>query len=60
MSQQPDQHIQPSRNVFVRFQKGFERRFDRFREGYGALLERVIAHRSAFITISLTFAVGST
>jgi multidrug efflux pump subunit AcrB len=60
MSQQPDQHMQPSRNVFVRFQKGFERRFDRFREGYGALLERVIAHRSAFITISLTFAVGST
>jgi multidrug efflux pump subunit AcrB len=60
MSQQPDQHMQLSRNVFVRFQKGFERRFDRFREGYGALLERVIAHRSAFITISLTFAVGST
>ena len=60
MSQQPDQHMQPSRNVFVRFQKGFERRFDRFREGYGALLERVIAHRSAFIKISLTFAVGST
>ena len=60
MSQQPDQHMQLSRNVFVRFQKGFERRFDRFREGYGALLERVIAHRSAFIKISLTFAVGST
>lgn len=60
MSQQPDQHMQPSRNVFVRFQKGFERRFDRFREGYGALLERVVAHRSAFIKISLTFAVGST
>jgi multidrug efflux pump subunit AcrB len=59
MSQQPDQHMQPSRNVFVRFQKGFERRFDRFREGYGALLERVIARRSAFIKISLTFAVGS-
>jgi multidrug efflux pump subunit AcrB len=52
--------MQPSRNVFVRFQKGFERRFDRFREGYGALLERVIARRSAFIKISLTFAVGST
>ena len=60
MSQQPDQHMQTSRNVFVRFQKGFERRFDRFREGYGALLERVIAHRSAFIKVSLTFAVGST
>ncbi|HEU4501110.1 MAG TPA: efflux RND transporter permease subunit [Nitrospira sp.] len=60
MSPQLDQRMQPSRNVFVRFQKGFERRFDRFREGYGTLLERVIARRSAFIKISLAFAVGST
>jgi multidrug efflux pump subunit AcrB len=60
MSQQLDQHMRPSRNVFLRFQKGFERRFDRFREGYGALLERVIARRSAFINISLAIAVGST
>ncbi|HET9845988.1 MAG TPA: efflux RND transporter permease subunit [Nitrospira sp.] len=60
MSQQLDQHMRPSPNVFLRFQKGFERRFDRFREGYGALLERVIARRSAFINISLTIAVGST
>ena len=49
MSQPHEQHGQPgaepSRNPFVRFQKGFERRFDRFREGYGALLEQVIAHQ---------------
>ena len=40
MTQPHDPHgkpgAEPSRNVFVRFQKGFERRFDRFREGYGA------------------------
>jgi multidrug efflux pump subunit AcrB len=50
---------EPSRNLFVRFQKGFERRFDRFREGYGTLLEQVIARRGAFVTISLAIAVGS-
>ncbi len=49
----------PSRNVFVRFQQGFERRFNRVRERYGALLERVIARRRAFVTISLAIAVGS-
>ena len=39
---QPHEHqphgqsgAEPSRNVFVRFQKGFERRFNRFRDGYG-------------------------
>jgi multidrug efflux pump subunit AcrB len=51
---------EPSRNVFVRFQKAFERRFDQFRERYGLLLERAIAHRSAFVKISLVIALGST
>ena len=63
MSQPHEQHGQPgaepSRNIFVRFQKGFERRFNQFREGYGALLEQSIAHRNAFVTISLAIAVGS-
>ena len=50
---------EPSRNIFVRFQKGFERRFDRFREGYGLLLEQVIARRRAFVTIALAIALAS-
>ena len=54
---QPD--AEPSRNVFVRYQKEFERRFNQFRQGYGTLLEQVIAHRRAFVTISLTIVVGS-
>src|SRR3989442_445544 len=49
----------PSRNVFVRFQQGFERRFGRFRDRYNALLEQVIARRRAFVNISLAIAVGS-
>jgi len=63
MSQPHEQHgqsgAQSSRNPFIRFQKGFERRFNQFRERYGLLLERSIAHRNTFVTISLAIAVGS-
>ncbi len=48
-----------SRNVFVRFQKGFERRFKQFRDRYGTLLEQAIANRNAFVTITLAIAVCS-
>src|SRR4029079_5753570 len=50
----------PSRNPFVRFQKGFERRFDQFREGYGRLLERAIENRGMFVKVALIIALGST
>ena len=46
-------------NVFVRFQQGFEHRFNQFRERYGLLLEGVIARRRAFVTVSLAVALGS-
>ena len=52
-------HAETSRNPFVRFQKGFERRFNQFRDGYGALLERVINNRKRFVIICLIIAVGS-
>jgi multidrug efflux pump subunit AcrB len=48
-----------SSNVFVRFQKNFERRFNRFRESYGTLLEWAIARRRTFVTVSLAIAVIS-
>jgi multidrug efflux pump subunit AcrB len=66
MSQPHDPHpngqpnAKESRNVFIRFQKKFESRFNHFRERYGALLEWVIARRRAFVTISLAIAVAST
>jgi multidrug efflux pump subunit AcrB len=50
---------EPSRNIFVRFQQGFERGFNAFRERYGLLLEQAIGHRRAFVTISLAIALGS-
>jgi multidrug efflux pump subunit AcrB len=63
MMQTPEHNKQrggePSGNVFVRFQKGFERQFDRFRERYGLLLEQVLARRRAFVTISMVITVAS-
>lgn len=50
---------EPSRNVFVRFQQGFERRFNQFREQYGMRLEQAIANRNRFVAMSLAFALGS-
>jgi len=38
-----------SRNPLVRFQRGFEQRFERFRKNYGALLERALATPRPFI-----------
>src|SRR5215831_12569765 len=58
-----EQHTQTdaksSRNPFVRFQKGFERRFDQFREAYGRLLERVLANRNTFVKVALVIALSS-
>jgi multidrug efflux pump subunit AcrB len=45
--------------AFARFQRGFQDSFDRFRDRYAALLERVVAHRVRFVTISMVFALGS-
>ena len=62
-SHEDQPHGQPgaeqSSNVFVRFQKKFESRFNQFRERYGTLLEWAIARRRAFVTVSLAIAVTS-
>jgi multidrug efflux pump subunit AcrB len=50
---------EPLRNVFVRFQQGFERRFNQFRDWYGARLEQVIANRNRFVVMCLVFSIGS-
>lgn len=63
MSQPHEPHgengTESSANVFVRFQNGFERGFNRFRGRYSALLEQVIANRQAFVATSLAIAVAS-
>src|ERR1035438_2557943 len=44
---------------FVRFQDSFEKGFDRFRNGYRALLASCFEHRRPFIIFFLAFCVGS-
>jgi multidrug efflux pump subunit AcrB len=48
-----------SRNPLVRFQQGFERRFERLRGAYQAVLAACIAHRAAFLLGFLAFCVVS-
>jgi CzcA family heavy metal efflux pump len=42
-----------------RFQRGFERNFEKFRNGYYQLLETTIAHRKLFAAVFLAFCVLS-
>jgi CzcA family heavy metal efflux pump len=41
--------LPPSRNPLVRFQRGFEDRFERFREGYRDILELALSNRRKFV-----------
>ncbi len=51
--------VQQSRNVFARFQRGFEHGFERFRNGYHRLLELCVTYSKAFLLGFLGFAVIS-
>ena len=50
---------QTSRNPFVRFQIGFERRFEKIRMGYLSLLGLCVEHSGVFIIVFLLFALAS-
>src|SRR4051794_16006448 len=45
----------PSRNPLVKFQRGFEARFERFRNGYRDLLSLALARRPVFVVGFLSF-----
>ncbi|WP_186206397.1 efflux RND transporter permease subunit [Burkholderia gladioli] len=49
----------PSRNPLVRFQHGFEARFERVRSRYRALLELALAHRKPFVSVFFGFVLVS-
>ena len=42
-----------------RFQRGFERKFENFRQGYQSLLETTLEHRGLFVTCFLAFCLLS-
>jgi CzcA family heavy metal efflux pump len=49
----------PTRNPLVRFQRGFEARFERIRSGYQGLLALALAHRPTFVIGFLSFVAVS-
>jgi multidrug efflux pump subunit AcrB len=48
-----DHHATPSPSIFARFQRGFERNFEKVRSAYESLLSRLVALRRLFIPIFL-------
>jgi multidrug efflux pump subunit AcrB len=48
-----DHQDQPSRNPLVRFQRGFERNFERVRAAYQGLLSGLVARRLLFVPLFL-------
>jgi multidrug efflux pump subunit AcrB len=54
-----DGPLPTARNPLVRMQRGFERSFERFRQGYRELLIMALAHRRVFLAGFLLFTVGS-
>ena len=53
------QRKQSSRNPFVRFQIGFERRFEQIRVGYLRFLTLFVDHAAVFLIVFLVIALGS-
>jgi len=49
----------PTRNPLVKFQRGFEARFERMRQGYRGLLSLALAHRPTFVIGFLGFVAVS-
>jgi CzcA family heavy metal efflux pump len=52
-------HGAPSRNPFVAFQRGFERRFEMFRAAYAGVLKRALGARRVLIAGFLAFVLVS-
>jgi len=51
-------HAEQSRNIFTRFQHGFQDGFERFRERYTAQLEHAVAHRGRVVIVSSALAAA--
>src|SRR5262249_53743977 len=55
---EPD-HGPPSRNPLIRFQRGFERNFERLRHTYQDTLTAALRRRGTFVILFLAFTGGS-
>ncbi|MEB0079662.1 efflux RND transporter permease subunit [Pseudomonas sp. CCI3.2] len=57
--EEEEEHTKPSSNPLVRFQRGFEKRFENVRDSYHAMLETALHHRGLFVACFLGFVVLS-
>ena len=55
----PNSALPPTRNPLVRFQRGFEARFERGRLAYREFLTMALRHRTVFMIRFIAFIVGS-
>jgi CzcA family heavy metal efflux pump len=53
-----DSHNEP-RTIFGRFQRGFERGFEKMRTAYANTLEAIMHHRAVFVAVFLAFCIAS-
>jgi len=51
--------LKNSRNIFVRFQQGFEHYFEQFRNAYHGILAICLRHALPFLLLFMAFSVGS-
>ncbi|RXH57831.1 efflux RND transporter permease subunit [Granulicella sibirica] len=54
-----DHHAVPSNNILARFQRGFERLFERVRAGYQDLLGRLLEARKVFVPVFLLLCLSA-
>jgi len=54
-----DEHVGEKQGLLRRYQQGFERRFERFRQAYHRALESTLSHSRLFVAGFLTFCVLS-
>ncbi|WP_336946419.1 efflux RND transporter permease subunit [Asaia sp. BMEF1] len=54
-----EDHAPAPKGFFGRFQRGFEQRFNNFREGYNTLLTRCVARRGAFVGVFMVISIAS-
>ncbi|TPW35960.1 efflux RND transporter permease subunit [Oecophyllibacter saccharovorans] len=59
LGEKGEQEAEKALGVLVRFQKGFDRKFEAFRKAYQGLLQKLVTIRGRFIAVFLGLAVAS-
>ncbi len=58
-SEEAEKQKQSSRNPLVSFQRGFEKRFEKLRNGYKRILDLCLRNSTALVIVFFVFSIGS-